>query len=844
MDKLIPKLYQTYGMYVNHSRAFPLDIDGLKPVERRVLLSTYLMARDKFAKSARIDGTCLTGDTLIKLADGRKKSIEELYNENFSNFYIFAFDIKSKKPVITYAENVVLTKHVTKIIKIVTESGEVRCTEDHLWLTKTGEYKQAKDLKIDDELETMEFGITDKHSLFKKHWTGIGYYEAIDYNGNYYLSHHLADEYNCRNGLEELNELTSNFHRHHVDMNKLNNNPENIKRLKPQDHMSIHMTDWLYNKGGLEVLSKHGKEIQKNHPEITENLVNWTKNKLLQDPDWARDCCMKFWHNLTNEERKEFGLKVSEGIKKYYKENGTDKLSIIATDYWNQDTESVSIHREKNRQAGIRTSKNNFPNNHKVKILKTLKIILDTKLELNKENYNSSRPSRAYPLYDKILSYFNSYDEALEEAKNYKNHTVLNIEEIIFDEPIPVYDIINSKDFNNFIVMFDDNTCLISHNCLGKFHPHSSSYGTMCQLVNQGFLDGQGNFGNNIGIEESPPAAMRYTECKLNRQILDIALRLIDYVNWVPSELDDEPEYFPTMFPLCLLGKEYTTGIGFGYKALIPCYTIGDLKNRLLFLLGKIKDKPTIKPITNCNILSVEKDFEDLLTTGKGKITYQGFFKADNARCKYVIKSFPPGKKFETILGKFEKELNNQDIGWIDESSAENGGTHIVFEVLKSRNRDEIFKSFSKKLTNELTSSLTFDTIVVDSATRNTKTMSIDEMLINTFKTYMTINMKMLKVNEVKLNDVILEVTLLEKVKPSLAKYLKNKDFSVDEIIEKISVEVNEDKSKIKELFQKYRITKLLTFKADYDELNEKLKVIKDNITNIGEFVVGQYESL
>jgi DNA gyrase/topoisomerase IV subunit A len=59
LDKLIPKLYKEYGMYINKFRALPLDIDGLKPVERRVLLSAYQIARDKYVKSARVDGHTL-----------------------------------------------------------------------------------------------------------------------------------------------------------------------------------------------------------------------------------------------------------------------------------------------------------------------------------------------------------------------------------------------------------------------------------------------------------------------------------------------------------------------------------------------------------------------------------------------------------------------------------------------------------------------------------------------------------------------------------------------------------------------------------------------------------------
>jgi len=143
-----------------------------------------------------------------------------------------------------------------------------------------------------------------------------------------------------------------------------------------------------------------------------------------------------------------------------------------------------------------------------------------------------------------------------------------------------------------------------------------------------------------------------------------------------------------------------------------------------------------------------------------------------------------------------------------------------------------------------MTATVSFETIVVDHNTKNVKNMSIDELLVSTFKIYQTINMRMLKSNESKINDAIIEVKLLEKVKPSLKKYISNKDLSVEQIIENIGNEIKEDKEKIKELFQKYRITKLLTFKADFDDLNTKLNVVKDNIKNIDKFVVDQYKKL
>lgn len=128
----------------------------------------------------------------------------------------------------------------------------------------------------------------------------------------------------------------------------------------------------------------------------------------------------------------------------------------------------------------------------------------------------------------------------------------------------------------------------VDGNTIGNFHPHSSVYSTIVQLVNQGFLDGQGNFGTNVGVEPVDAAASRYTECKLSKFTKEIAFKLIDYVPWEINELEQqEPIFLPVMFPFCLMTKEYSQGIGFGYRTIIPCYRIEDLNKRLLFLLGK-----------------------------------------------------------------------------------------------------------------------------------------------------------------------------------------------------------------------------------------------------------------
>ena len=52
------------------------------------------------------------------------------------------------------------------------------------------------------------------------------------------FTHLLADEYNLKTGVYGL---TAGEHKHHIDFNKLNNDPENITRIKWADHIKLHV---------------------------------------------------------------------------------------------------------------------------------------------------------------------------------------------------------------------------------------------------------------------------------------------------------------------------------------------------------------------------------------------------------------------------------------------------------------------------------------------------------------------------------------------------------------------------------------------------------------------------
>jgi len=389
----------------------------------------------------------------------------------------------------------------------------------------------------------------------------------------------------------------------------------------------------------------------------------------------------------------------------------------------------------------------------------------------------------------------------------------------------------------------------VTGTCMARFHPHSDSYGTLVVLANQGFIDGQGNWGSNLGVDPTGAAASRYTECRISKHIENMAFKLISHVNWIESELDDEPEALPTMFPFCLMGNDYTQGIGFGFRTMIPCYSLEDLNQRLIWLLNgkKAEDKPLIKPKTDCKILSDDATLESLLTVGKAKIDLQGVMNVSNVNCKVVVKSWPPGKRFQSILNKagLKKYFDNQDIGFIDSSSGKNG-TAVVFSVLKQRNRQKIFAGFVKQLKSALTGSITFENITVD-LNGVVGVTSVDEMLLMTYNRFTESNKRMLEHKIEKATEMIFELNDLDTMKSSLIYVMQQGGITRDNLNEKIeqiaglshlSIE------KVKEIINKYKIQKLMTINTDVTELQSKVSDLTNTLNNLDSFVLTQYQEV
>jgi hypothetical protein len=764
MDAHLPNLYKDYGQYSNW-RNFPLDIDGLKPVERRVLLSAYKIARDKLVKSRQVDaytighyhphGECLTGDTKVLLLDGSKIEIKNLVGKE--NFWVYSCTEEGIiKPGLAHSARMV--KKVKRLYRFYLDNGLFfECTDDHPIMTRDGHFIIAKNIKINDSLMPLNTRSEDGYTFYKDNSRTICREEKVSWMVVRNLINKNIDEMVGR----------TKYHVHHKNEIRHDDRPENL--------------DLLYHK-------IHAAETAKNRSDESNKIISEKVKKAFEtNKNNFRDIALN-------------GLE--KGREKMFSDNSPIRDKI------------------KKKNSELLTTYNRSLQTNK--ILKILKQMIDDGIEINFDSYEGYRICEYNgPLWETLFKKFNSLEEAIELAKDY-NHKVVNIEIIELDSEVEVYDLSVDK-YHNFAI----DCGIFVHNC----------YGTVVQLVRQGFLIGQGNFGTNVGVEPVGPAAPRYTECKMHPKTLEMAFKYIKHVPCVETELGDtEPAYLPTMFPICLMGTDYTQGIGFGFKTFIPCYTIKDLYQRLLWLLGIRKKKPTIVPISDCNIVVDKEQLELLLTTGKAKLEVNGVVEINKRNNTVALKSWPPGKRFQSFLTKFDKELGDGMIGFTDLSVEE---TNIVFQVIRERSRDRIFNQFLEKLYEANKGFISFELIVVDEK-HNVMTKSVDQMLLDTYEAYKNANENMLNHEIENINGLITEYETLAKIRPIISSCMERK-LSIDETIVEIENKTSVIKEISKGLMSKYRISKLLTLDTDTTELNNSKKELQHNIKNLNDFVLEQY---
>src|SRR5215208_5770605 len=125
---------------------------------------------------------------------------------------------------------------------------------------------------------------------------------------------------------------------------------------------------------------------------------------------------------------------------------------------------------------------------------------------------------------------------------------------------------------------------------MGSYHPHGDQaiYDTLVRMaqpfsLRYPLVDGQGNFGS---LDGDPPAAMRYTECRLTRLATEMLREIdADTVDFKPNydESRREPEVLPSRFPNLLVNG--SAGIAVGMATNIPPHNLAEVIDAVVAMI-------------------------------------------------------------------------------------------------------------------------------------------------------------------------------------------------------------------------------------------------------------------
>lgn len=236
---------------------------------------------------------------------------------------------------------------------------------------------------------------------------------------------------------------------------------------------------------------------------------------------------------------------------------------------------------------------------------------------------------------------------------------------------------------------------------LGKFHPHGDTavYDSLVRMA-QDFslrcplIQGHGNFGS---IDADPPAAMRYTECRLEALteamlLSDLELNTVDFVpNFDNSQ--KEPSLLPARLPTLLLNG--SSGIAVGMATNIPPHNLGELVDALCVLIHN--PEATLQELLEYmpgpdfptgGLIMGNNGILEAYRTGRGRITVRGktdveLLDLKTKRTAVIIKEVPYQTNKSALVEKIAELVENKTLDGIGDirDESDRSGMRIVIEL-------------------------------------------------------------------------------------------------------------------------------------------------------------------
>ena len=430
---------------------------------------------------------CFSGDTKIKALDGKLYPFKKLADEKCERLWVYSLD-KEGNVVPALATNFRKTGESSLLYKITLDNGKsFKCTPDHMIMTVDGNFRRADELSVGQSLMPL-------HSRINK----SGYEEFYDKNKCAWVQTHRRvaetlkgkDTEDAKERLkhEDIPIAKKVLNIHHVDGNKLNNIPDNIKVMTAKEHITLHAVE--YNKSDkhrerVKELWKDGvyddyrfggplndyNTSEKHKDDIRAAFARGAYNNRHSFMEYNKSARHREVVARTNASEKhilaanrgriaksvrflmENGLPFDEYHYDYYRISGAASFNAIPNYFDNYDDVIAAAMKQTISPENYKPAReySNYDNRKKQKqqIGNVINSLISSGQEFNEANYNAKKGARTVS-YKNIVKWFGSYEEAYEYAENY-NHKITGIEKIELENSEDVYCCTVDK-YHNFLL--------------------------------------------------------------------------------------------------------------------------------------------------------------------------------------------------------------------------------------------------------------------------------------------------------------------------------------------------------------------------------------------------------